>query len=253
MSILLYVFFGLLYVGLFGVFVFAFAFADVEAPGPIGSFSRVLMIKVPRAMKSGISAICGKSCLSCAERTFNYVVRERNPILQITYLLIINSAFLGWLVYGAPQLPTFFASRIHVYGGYVGVALAQYSFYLACSEGPGRVTKENLRCYAHQPYDGLLFTSGLYCTTCKVEKPARSKHCAMCGFCVPLFDHHCIWLNQCVGERNFRYFLSFLAVNSAFLFYASYVIFLMLISEVECSGGCGVGLCYCLLVLGFSC
>lgn len=54
----------------------------------------------------------------------------------------------------------------------------------------------------------------------------------MCGICVPFFDHHCIWLNQCVGERNYRYFLTFLFVNSVFLFYASRVIFLVIVSEV---------------------
>lgn len=60
----------------------------------------------------------------------------------------------------------------------------------------------------------------------------------MCGICVPLFDHHCIWLNQCVGERNYRYFLTFLFVNAAFLFYGAYVIFLMLISEVRVGRQC---------------
>lgn len=28
------------------------------------------------------------------------------------------------------------------------------------------------------------------------------------------FDHHCAWLNQCVGEENYKHFLIFLAVRS---------------------------------------
>lgn len=58
----------------------------------------------------------------------------------------------------------------------------------------------------------------------------------MCGYCVPTFDHHCIWLNQCVGENNYKYFLLFLMTNFVFFFYAAYTLGLIMLSEV-CSCG----------------
>ena len=63
----------------------------------------------------------------------------------------------------------------------------------------------------------------------------RSKHCTLCGYCVAKFDHHCVWINQCVGLDNYKYFLSFLAVNASFFWYATYVLSLLVMSEV---GGC---------------
>eukprot|EP00117_Sycon_ciliatum_P030798 scpid50286/ scgid3503/ Palmitoyltransferase ZDHHC17; Huntingtin-interacting protein 14; Zinc finger DHHC domain-containing protein 17 len=50
------------------------------------------------------------------------------------------------------------------------------------------------------------------CQTCFIKKPLRSKHCVYCDKCVSCFDHHCPFIMNCVGERNHRYFVQFLAV-----------------------------------------
>ncbi|CAN0051840.1 unnamed protein product, partial [Hapterophycus canaliculatus] len=54
------------------------------------------------------------------------------------------------------------------------------------------------------------------CQTCLVQKPMRSKHCSECGLCVGRMDHHCVWLNNCVGCGNSRRFVAFVFCQLAY-------------------------------------
>ncbi|XP_004492612.1 probable protein S-acyltransferase 14 [Cicer arietinum] len=49
-----------------------------------------------------------------------------------------------------------------------------------------------------------------YCRKCSQPKPARCHHCSVCGRCVLKMDHHCVWVVNCIGALNYKYFLLFL-------------------------------------------
>lgn len=49
-----------------------------------------------------------------------------------------------------------------------------------------------------------------FCKKCNQLKPPRCHHCSVCGRCVLKMDHHCVWVVNCVGALNYKYFLLFL-------------------------------------------
>ena len=58
-----------------------------------------------------------------------------------------------------------------------------------------------------------------YCGTCSIMRPIRSSHCFDCNNCVERCDHHCPWIGNCVGKRNYIYFYLFVVTLTIMLLY----------------------------------
>lgn len=70
------------------------------------------------------------------------------------------------------------------------------------------------------------------CKKCSNKKPKRAHHCSTCKKCVEQMDHHCYMLNNCIGGRNYKYFMGYIfliCVNSLTILWISvYAIFLFM-------------------------
>jgi uncharacterized membrane protein YbhN (UPF0104 family) len=52
-----------------------------------------------------------------------------------------------------------------------------------------------------------------YCPKCLVLRGKNIKHCIICDQCCEGFDHHCFWVNNCIGKYNYNSFIIFLIVS----------------------------------------
>ncbi|XP_077401129.1 palmitoyltransferase ZDHHC3 isoform X2 [Vanacampus margaritifer] len=58
------------------------------------------------------------------------------------------------------------------------------------------------------------------CSRCETYRPPRAHHCRVCQRCIRRMDHHCPWINNCVGELNQKYFIQFLFYTGVASVYA---------------------------------
>ncbi|XP_012720722.2 probable palmitoyltransferase ZDHHC12 [Fundulus heteroclitus] len=97
---------------------------------------------------------------------------------------------------------------------YFAVSLMDPGFVLTDTTGQG--SHEETESMIAEPSTPRLRRCGF----CLLQQPMRAKHCQTCKRCVRRFDHHCPWMENCVGERNHRWFVVYLLVQLLVLLWA---------------------------------
>ncbi|THH13862.1 hypothetical protein EW146_g6400 [Bondarzewia mesenterica] len=94
-----------------------------------------------------------------------------------------------------------------------------------------------------------------YCPTCQTYRSPRSSHLR---HCVDGCDHHCQWVNNCVGRRNYTYFFAFIfsATLTLCLVIVTSALHLYLITRKEHTNfrhavneGAGSAVAFCLSII----
>mmetsp|Transcript_32513 Transcript_32513/g.52672 ORF Transcript_32513/g.52672 Transcript_32513/m.52672 type:complete len:387 (-) Transcript_32513:164-1324(-) len=198
-----------------------------DPSSPLGTLYRALSSCNGRWIRK-IFGVCGRRGVAVFDTASTWIFDRPNPLLQGLYLALLSGAFYFAYLEVLPRIPGRYVRAEHRYLAYWAVLGTLGTFVKACLSDPGIITKRNLPIYsATFPYDNVIYLPKL-CSTCLLQRPARSKHCRVCNVCVSRFDHHCAWINNCCGERNYRYFLLFLLANVFICMYGAVVCVLLI-------------------------
>ncbi|XP_022742613.1 probable protein S-acyltransferase 17 isoform X1 [Durio zibethinus] len=200
---------------------------------PISSIHRFITFGAYQYFLKFVGAVFGDKGTNLILSVEYYCCDRPNPILQIIYLAIIGTIYCIIAKTSFSYIPGYYLSGIHRYASMLAVGIGILLFILTSFSDPGTVKAENVSQYlSAYPYDNIIYTEK-ECSTCKLPKPARSKHCSICNRCVARFDHHCGWMNNCIGERNTRYFLAFLLWHFLLCVYGTIAIGLVLAGQLK--------------------
>ena len=129
---------------------------------------------------------------------------ERNNRTVVLYLFLMTISIV--FAYFFLSLDTFIDNWLKTMV-YVIFGLSTVFFIIAWLKDPGYLKQDPSIDFFKIVEE---FDSNHLCPECQVIRTERSRHCNICNRCVDRFDHHCPWINNCVGTKNHGYFFLYI-------------------------------------------
>ena len=139
---------------------------------------------------------------SSATKIFYALIMKGTLMLLYFYVLPIeNIAYIEYTLFGLFLLSTIL-------------------FVIASKKNPGFIKKSDKISFLKL---NKYFDPSYICPRCEVLRTPESRHCFICNKCVDRFDHHCQWLNTCIGAGNHVWFYAYLITIWCYLVFNIYI------------------------------
>lgn len=141
--------------------------------------------------------------------------------INLSWLLFLIMILIGlswslWVYF----LGKFYSKYVYIYCSFYLFATEYYMLLTFLTE-PGIIPRNHpdfLKSREKESENNKEAIPRIYterkCRTCKIIRPAGASHCSICDNCVLDFDHHCVFVSNCIGKRNHKFFFLFLFYGS---------------------------------------
>lgn len=138
---------------------------------------------------------------TCLEPIFWFVdkfAKYLGPIFMITVIFLTTSVVAIFYTCLLPHVYAQSTARtiFHLVFGHWLLVNIVFNYVMAAFTHPGTPPPE-------------IPETVSICRKCIAPKPPRTHHCSVCDKCVLRMDHHCPWLNNCIGFYTHRFFFLF--------------------------------------------
>lgn len=153
-----------------------------------------------------------KSLLEQQSRSLKSLIKGAPPVQKVTRsraTLLLYHALI-WLMVALKVLVIYCRIGWGLLWSSVALDACSYLLHIALTfKDPGYIDNEGIE------FLKLLeiFNPNSLCPECAIIRTGRSRHCIICRKCVDRYDHHCPWINNCVGLKNHNSFLAYLILQ----------------------------------------
>jgi hypothetical protein len=156
----------------------------------------------------------------------NHMNEEEGSKSYLQYQKIFNSLMFVCLHCFFEFLLFFFVlpklnSAIYYHLFWLLIVTLFASFYLANKSDPGFIEPKDNLTWLEMVENKININD--FCPYCRIKRTNKIKHCHVCKKCIKGFDHHCNWIDNCVGDNNKTKFLFFICITMTNLLFNIFI------------------------------